>query len=79
LVSHRALIVVEVGGVAREIDEVLGRALPRPVGPVAGRPKGGDLRVLPDERDHTLAGALVQLAECQLADRLMAEAAPGQR
>ena len=35
LVGHGALMVIEAGGVAREIDEVLGRTLPRTIGPVA--------------------------------------------
>ena len=34
--------------------------------------------ILPDERDHALAGGVVQPAECQLADDLMTQPAPGQ-
>ena len=35
LVHQRALIPLEAGRVLREIDEVLGRTLPRSIGPVA--------------------------------------------
>ena len=77
LFSQRARIVIEAGGVAREIDEVLGCALPRPIGPVARRAKRGELLILLDECDHALAGGVVQLEECQLAHGLMPEAAPG--
>ena len=35
LFSHGALIAIEAGRVAREIDEVLGCTLPRPIRPVA--------------------------------------------
>jgi hypothetical protein len=78
LFGHRALIVIEAGRVAREIDEVLGCTLSRPLGPVARRPKRGELIILPDERDHALAGGVVELTKCQLADRLIAKAAPGE-
>jgi hypothetical protein len=78
LLGHGALIVIKPGRVAGQIDEMLGRTLPRPVGPVARRAERGELRVLPDERYHALAGSVVQLEERQLADGLMAEAAPGQ-
>ena len=78
LFGHGALIVIEAGGFAREVDEVLGRTLSWPIGPVVRRAERGELRVLPDERDHALAGGVVQLEECQLADCLVAEAAPGQ-
>ena len=77
LFGHGALIVIEAGSVTREIDEVLGCTLPRPIRPVARRAKRSELLILLDERDHALAGRVVQLAECQLADCLMAEAAPG--
>jgi hypothetical protein len=76
--GQRALVAIEAGGVAREVDEMLGSTLPRPIGPVAGRAKRGELLILLYERDHSLAGGVVQLAERQLADRLVAEAAPGQ-
>ena len=52
LFGHGALIVIEAGGFAREIDEVLGRTLSWPIGPVARRAERGELRVLPDERDQ---------------------------
>jgi hypothetical protein len=78
LVGHGALIVTEAGRVAREIDEVLGCTLPRPIGPVARRAESGEFLILLDQRDHALASGVVQLAECQLADGLVAEAAPGQ-
>jgi hypothetical protein len=70
-------MVIEAGLVAREIDEVLGRALPRPVGPIARGAKRGELLIQLDEGDHALAGGGVQLKECELADCLVAEAAPG--
>jgi hypothetical protein len=75
LFGQGALIVVEAGGVAREIDEVLGRTLPRTIGPVARSAERGELLILLDERDHALACGGVQLKECELADCLMAEAA----
>ena len=78
LFGQRALIAIEAGRVAREIDEVLGCTLPRPIGPIARGAKRGELLILLDERDHALAGGVVQLEECQLADCLVAEAAPGQ-
>jgi hypothetical protein len=34
--------------------------------------------ILTDQRDHALAGGVVELPEGQLADGLVAEAAPGQ-
>ena len=52
--------------------------LPRPIGPVARRAKRGELLILLGQRDHALAGAVVQLSECHLADCLVAEAAPGE-
>jgi hypothetical protein len=76
--SQWARIVIKAGGVAWEINEVLGGPLPRPIGPVARRPEGGELIILPDERVHAVAGGIVELKEGQLTDGLMAEAAPGQ-
>ena len=54
------------------------RSCPKGAGPIARGAERGELLILPDERDHALAGGVVQLAECQLADGLMSEAAPGQ-
>jgi hypothetical protein len=70
---------MKAGRVARKIDEMLRCTLPRPIGPIARCAKRGELIILLDQRDHALAGGVVQLAECQLADCLVAEAAPGQR
>jgi hypothetical protein len=78
LLGQRTLVPIETGRVAQEIDEVLACALPRPIGPVARRAKRGELIIQLNEGDHSLAGGIVQLSKCQLADRLMTEAAPGQ-
>jgi hypothetical protein len=75
---ERALITLETDRVAREINEVLACALLRPIGPIARRAKRRELLIQLDERNHPLAGGVVQLEECQLADRLMTEAAPGE-
>ena len=50
-----------------------------PIGPIARSAKRGELIIQLDERDHALAGGVVQLEECQLTDGLMAKAAPGRR
>jgi hypothetical protein len=77
LFGHGAVIILKAGRVAREVDEVLGGTLPRTIGPVARSAERGELWIRSDERDHSLAGGVVQLEERQLADCLMAEAAPG--
>jgi hypothetical protein len=72
LFSQRAFVLADLRHIARNVDEVLGRALPgRPIGPIAGGAKRAELLILLDELDHPLAGRVIQLEKRNLADHLV--------